>query len=300
MHNLINSIIFATMTAKKIIDETTMLGTMNNHGICEEGVFQGDGYGLLWNSAKVNVSQWNKLDSPYRTSGYWLTVVESGMSGFSYNLKEHYLPAGSVFVMRPGVIVNQLNDIDDYDQRVLNLDEDFGSLVNLQEDYEILRLESKVLDIVEKYFNLVRRLCETHTDTKETVYGLASSLFSLVLSNKQTIEIQRSSVSRKQEVYQEFMSLLNSNGLREHRIGWYADRLAMTPNYLNSLIKEISGMTISDWISRLLVMEAKAILTHSDMSVREIADYLNFPNDAYFCRYFKKHTGYRPLEYRKR
>lgn len=288
------------MTAKRIIDETTMLGTMNNHGIGEEGVYQGDGYGLLWDSAKIRVGQWNKLDSPYRTSGYWLTVVESGVSGFSYNLKEHYLPAGSVFVMKPGVIVNQLNGIGDYDQRVLNVDDDFSSFVNLQEDFEVLRLESNVLDIVENYFALVRRLNETDVDTKETVYSLASSLFSLVLSSKQTIEIQKSSVSRKQEIYQNFMRLLNANGLCEHRIAWYADQLAMTPNYLNSLIHEVSGMTISEWINRLLVMEAKAILTHSDMSIQEISDYLHFPNSPYFCRYFKKHTSYRPSEYRNR
>lgn len=58
------------MSARKIIDETTLLSTMDNHGKGEQGIYSGDGYGLLWDSSNVTVSQWNKLDRPYRTSGY--------------------------------------------------------------------------------------------------------------------------------------------------------------------------------------------------------------------------------------
>lgn len=163
-----------------------------------------------------------------------------------------------------------------------------------------MELTSQVLDLVNDYLGIIRRLNENHADCKDVVYDLVASLFKLVISQNQVVQIQKSTISRKQEVYGKFMSLLNSYGLSEHHIGWYADKLAMTPTYLNSLIKEICGMTIVDWVNRLLVTESKAILTHSDMSIREIADYLHFPNDAYFCRYFKKHTGMWPTEYRKR
>lgn len=288
------------MSKGRIIDETTLLSTMNNHGEGEKGVYAGDGYGLLWDSGNVTVSQWNKLDNPYRTSGYWMSITVSGVTGFSYNLQEAYLPVGFAVIMKPGVIVNPLNGIHDYDLRVLNLDEDFGSLFTMQEEYVFVELTSQMLDFANDYLDIIRRLHEAHADSKEIVYDLAASLFKLAISHNQVVHIQKSTISRKQEVFENFMRLLNANGLHEHRIAWYAEKLAMTPNYLNSLIKEISGMTIVDWVNQLLVTESKAILTHSDMSVRGIAEYLNFPNDAYFCRYFKKHTGMRPSEYRKR
>lgn len=53
-----------------------------HHGKGEEGVYAGDGYGLLWDSSKVTVDEWNKQDNPYRMSGYWMSITVSGVTGF--------------------------------------------------------------------------------------------------------------------------------------------------------------------------------------------------------------------------
>lgn len=62
-----------------------------------------------------------------------MSLTVGGVTGFSYNLQEAYLPVGFAVIMKPGVIVNPLNGIHDYDLRVLNLDEDFGSLFSMGE-----------------------------------------------------------------------------------------------------------------------------------------------------------------------
>jgi len=63
--------------------------------------------------------------------------------------------------------------------------------------------------------------------------------------------------------------------------------------------KQITGKTALEQIHEMLVLEAKVLLKQSEMNVSEVADYLKFEGPSYFTRFFKKHTGYTPLDYRK-
>lgn len=84
----------------------------------------------------------------------------------------------------------------------------------------------------------------------------------------------------------------------EHNVGFYAGRLAITPKYLSSLIRDISGLSAPQWINDYIVVEAKTLLKSSDMNIKQIAEYLYFPNPSFFSKYFKQHTGVSPKEYR--
>ncbi len=64
-------------------------------------------------------------------------------------------------------------------------------------------------------------------------------------------------------------------------------------------MKEISGRTAGDWIENYVIMEAKVLLKTTDMTIQEIAVYLNFANQSFFGKYFKHHTGSSPSNYRK-
>ena len=81
-------------------------------------------------------------------------------------------------------------------------------------------------------------------------------------------------------------------------MGFYARQLCITPKYLTTLIKRISGLSVSEWIDNYVIIEAKTLLKYSTMSIQEIAYYLNFPNQSFFGKYFKNHTGMTPTAYR--
>ena len=66
----------------------------------------------------------------------------------------------------------------------------------------------------------------------------------------------------------------------------------------STLIKRISGKSVSEWIDNYVILEAKTLLKYSNMSVQEIAYYLNFPNQSFFGKYFRSHTGMTPSAYR--
>ena len=81
-------------------------------------------------------------------------------------------------------------------------------------------------------------------------------------------------------------------------MGFYARQLCITPKYLTTLIKRISGLSVSEWIDNYVIIEAKTLLKYSTMSIQEIAYYLNFPNQSFFGSYFKHNTGMSPSQYK--
>ena len=97
-----------------------------------------------------------------------------------------------------------------------------------------------------------------------------------------------------------FFDELNKNYRQSRSVKFYADKLCVTPGYLATATKHATGKTVSEWISKYVVLEAKALLTRRDMSVQQISYRLNFPNQSFFGKYFKKATGQSPNEYRNR
>ncbi len=104
--------------------------------------------------------------------------------------------------------------------------------------------------------------------------------------------------TRKEDIYHQFMYLINEHG-REHRdVAYYADKLCITTRYLGVVTKETVNESPKQSIDYHIVSEIKLLLTFSDMSIQQIADYLHFPDQSYLGRFFKHHTGLSPLAYR--
>lgn len=104
--------------------------------------------------------------------------------------------------------------------------------------------------------------------------------------------------SRREEIFDQFILLVEQNYIRERRISFYADKLNLSPKYLSTVVKEVSDKYASDWIDDYVILEAKALLKQGGINIQQIADRLHFPNQSFFGRYFKKLTGYSPKEYR--
>lgn len=109
------------------------------------------------------------------------------------------------------------------------------------------------------------------------------------------------SYTRKQLLFHRFMHLIHEYALREHQIGFYADRLCISSRYLNEITVEYSkGKTPKELIDEQLTVEIKVQLNKLDLSVEEVAGICCFPDSSYLSRFFKKHTGITPKEFRNR
>ncbi len=96
----------------------------------------------------------------------------------------------------------------------------------------------------------------------------------------------------------EFKRLLNYHVTKDKSVRYYAAELNVTPNHLNKSVKTTLGRSASALIDEMLVLEAKVLMQKKNMSVSEIAFETGFEDVSYFGRFFKKHTGFAPTEYR--
>ncbi|MFV0467704.1 MAG: helix-turn-helix domain-containing protein [Dysgonomonas sp.] len=86
---------------------------------------------------------------------------------------------------------------------------------------------------------------------------------------------------------------------KEHRtVSFYADKMCLTPKYLSTAIKQLTGKTVFSWINEAIISSTKYMLRATDMTVAEISEELNFPNPSFLGRLFRQKTGMTPLQYR--
>ena len=125
----------------------------------------------------------------------------------------------------------------------------------------------------------------THFYQKELVQnafiGFLLDLGNIMLSKKD--RLIRPTLSRKEELFEQFLQLLFEHCKEQHVVTFYAERLFITPQYL----------------SLILIVEAKILLKAPQATVQQVADILHFSDQSTFGKFFKKHMGISPMEYRK-
>ncbi len=105
-------------------------------------------------------------------------------------------------------------------------------------------------------------------------------------------------MSKSEQLCKGFTQLVMQNYMLIRNIAWYAEKLEITHAYLCTAVKQVTGNTCVEIVSRMVIMDAKSQLKSTNRSVQEISDSLNFANMSFFCKYFKRYAGMSPLEYR--
>ena len=105
-------------------------------------------------------------------------------------------------------------------------------------------------------------------------------------------------MSKSEQLCKGFTQLVMQNYMFSRNVAWYAEKLEITHAHLCSVVKQVTGNTCVEIISRMVIMDAKSQLKSTNRSVQEISDSLNFANMSFFGKYFKRYTGMSPLEYR--
>ncbi len=95
------------------------------------------------------------------------------------------------------------------------------------------------------------------------------------------------------------LQLIEENYQKNLSISEYASMLSITPNHLTQMVKQVTGTTSAKLLQNKVIIETKRLLIHSEMTITEITDYMNFSDQSYFTKYFKKACGLTPLQYRK-
>ena len=104
----------------------------------------------------------------------------------------------------------------------------------------------------------------------------------------------------RQALFTRFVVLVEAHHLEHWPVGRYAAALGLSPQRLNRIVRDEAGVGALALIHRRLVREACRRLVYLAVPVSTLADELGFGDAGYFCRFFKRHTGCAPGEYRQR
>jgi len=102
----------------------------------------------------------------------------------------------------------------------------------------------------------------------------------------------------REKIFHSFVELCINNCTRHHDVAFYADKLYISKSYLASVTREIASETPKEIIDRHIVHEIKLLLSFSELTLQQITDRMNFPDQSYMGRFFKRHTGKSPSAYR--
>lgn len=260
-------------------------------------------------------SQMQVFRFPCRIDAFIIGVGTEGETSVSFNLHEFRLKKDSMFIFTPKNIL-QVNSQQYFKANVIAISPDFMRCINI--DIKNMMplflkfVENPTLALTPEESRSMRGMIaqieretrgpETHFSfdivsglIAATIYKVGDIMYHYLAEHP---EGQNNSHNRAEEYFKQFTHLLGEHFREERSVGFYARQLCITPKYLTTLIKRISGQSVSEWIDNYVILEAKTLLKYSTMSIQEIAYYLNFPNQSFFGSYFKRNTGMSPSQYK--
>ena len=263
--------------------------------------------------------QYQYLRYPFRVDCFMAAYCVEGSVDCSINLNEYHLTSGTLLLITPGnmVKITQPEEIAQ-NLRVTLICASSSFITNIGinpskffiEAVEVLKdpcihLSSDEEEMLHKYVNLALDVTKTnHQFVKESIGGLVSSVFyqfaGFLAESKRREEMEAPArTTRQRQMLEQFIKLAINDHSKEHLVGYYADKMCVTPKYLSKIVKETSGRSVPQWLNELLILDAKNMLRHTDMTIKEISTSLNFPSQSFFFRFFKNHTGLTPRQYRE-
>jgi AraC-like DNA-binding protein len=111
---------------------------------------------------------------------------------------------------------------------------------------------------------------------------------------------RESSTAGEKNLFERFMMLLAEEPCKRQHVIYYASHLNITPKYLSTVCKQVSGKSPTRWITESVMDDIYQQLRNTDLSVKEISHKMGFPNSSFFGQYFKEESGMTPLEYRNK
>ena len=260
----------------------------------ELSFFPEDGLTII---GQVSLFELAALGEPFSFKHDVVVLIVKGEAEVTINLRDYHIAKGTLVVCPKGSIFQLNSHIGDvimtgYNSLFSDIEQDSynETIVDLLEDKErIVRDNFKLLWNIVKSGLYNRDVLITYITASRKLIGVICKRYS---------SISNQSISRIENIFSQFISLVNTYYATQHELSFYADKLCVTVNYLCVICKKISNVSAKEWIDRAITTNAQVMLRYSDKTVAEITYILHFPHVSTFCKFFKRRLGVTPSDYR--
>ena len=253
------------------------------------------------------------LGRPVSLDGFAAIVMMSGEATLSINLNEYLVRPNDVVVFTPEVAINVVGYTEQASAYMIAFSKSFVNEIQIDLATSlpvymrfgkdpVLHATSADVGEIRQVFQLIKTMLRSDKERyrHEIIRTLFTTAFYIITDLNQRERPANRPKGRGELIFEEFTSLLQRYNKRERNVGFYARQLNITPKYLSSVVKEVSGRTAARWIDESVILEAKTLLKYSGLSIQEIAYSLNFSTQSFFGKYFKQHTGTSPSRYKRK
>jgi AraC-like DNA-binding protein len=252
-----------------------------------------------------------RTSDPHRHEHYTVVWVKKASGKHIVDFDSHILEDDQIYFLSPGQ-VHQIITESRPEGCVLNFSREFLAANNIPETFVIrsnlfrpygkalpMRLDPTLAGRVRSIFDLLYELFGSDKEQHDpAIAGGLLRAFLLLAHENCTLPVQKETMEQGTHLLERFRFLVEDNFNSEHKVTWYAGELFITPKHLNAVVRQLLGQTAKEYIQDRIIIEAKRLLLHTEMSVKEISHQLGYQDPLYFSRFFKNCTDLAPSEFR--
>lgn len=251
--------------------------------------------------------------SNIRTSGCLIMICTEGLAIVSINFMKYRLRQGDAVVIMPELCFSVVEVIDRCLVQIVSLSEDVieqtqykmasSQLLDFIYIHPIIPVNPIHLPIIEDWFKQIEWILHYAIEgykrplLSNSFFNLAMGIDSIISNSEK--EKFFSIRNRSWVLCGQYCTLVVKNCHQNHDVGFYANKMHITPEHLYKVIMNVTKMSPKEIIDLQILSEIKILLSETDMVIKEIAQKLGFEDPSYMCRFFRRMTGMSTREFKQ-
>ncbi len=249
-----------------------------------------------------------------RFSGYLChAYCHKGHCDFEFNNEAFRFEAGNCLIFTRCDLARNIVQSQDFEVDAIYVTQEFIEVCTPQSNYgmkghlalfnnPIMRLNAEQQKVCALNFDYIKRrlaLTHHHFHREAMINAIQCMIIDFFDFHVELYGNDKVS-SQSAQIMDGFLALLERGDFYANReIGYYADKLCVTPKYLSEVTKKVSGFPANYWITRYTALEISRLLRDKSLTLTEISDQFNFSSPSYFTRFVQKYLGANPMDFRE-